>query len=386
MTEATRHGIPVQQGSARPGARTFLASLLALLVAACSAPTDPWSATWTDPYAGFDEAGRARLVEARALLDGGQRVEALDALRVLAADDPENLEVACSLQDVEIDLLRDGVRVFGPSESAQPFEPDEVLRREYARRNEESQTVFTLVLAARAETDVLAAEALLEKARELDPVCAWVHYGLAHVLLEKRTQKDRWGLARESLDRAIELEPGHLRARRLEAWMLAEQGSRDAAERSLRRWIDEVSDDPRVARSWLVEAKLDLALLMLLRGEDERAQRVLEDLEGEAIGRARRWMLLTVARQESGDVLGALDATLRAQGASAGTVLPIVQEALLLELFLDRPSLAQARWDEVARLVEDTTSIGELVQGLRARVRVERDAAQRAAATEATSK
>ena len=165
--------------------------------------------------------------------------------------------------------------------------------------------------------------------------------------------------------------------------MMSEQGSRDVAERLLRRWVDQADGDPRVPRGDIVEAQLDLALLMLLRGEDSRAERVLEDLEGEPVGRARRWMLLTVARQESGDVLGALDATLRAQGAAGGTVLPVVQEALLHELLLDRPELAQARWQEVADLVEDTTTIRELVQGLRARVRMEREAARRAAEDDA---
>ena len=84
-------------------------------------------------------------------------------------------------------------------------------------------------------------------------------------------------------------------------------------------------------------------------------------------------MLLTVARQEGGDVLGALDATLRAQGAAAGEVLPLVQEALLSEVFLDRPEAASALWQEVADLAQDGATISDLVQGLRARVRMERD-------------
>ncbi|MGB0333132.1 MAG: hypothetical protein ACPGPE_15080, partial [Planctomycetota bacterium] len=73
-----------------------------------------------------------------------------------------------------------------------------------------------------------------------------------------------------------------------------------------------------------------------------------------------------------GDLLGALDATLRAQGAASGEVLPLVQEALLSEAFLDRPEQASALWAKVAELAGNGTSITDLVQGLRARVRMER--------------
>jgi len=62
-------------------------------------------------------------------------------------------------------------------------------------------------------------------------------------------------------------------------------------------------------------------------------------------------------------------------------VLPLVQEALLSEAFLDRPEVASALWEEVAELAEDGATIGDLVQGLRARVRMERS---RSAAEEET--
>ncbi|MEM9382298.1 MAG: hypothetical protein AAGB93_20245 [Planctomycetota bacterium] len=361
-------------------ARALVILLPCALLAACGATTPKWSADWGGPYAEFDDAERASFTSARALMDEGRATAALEELRALAASDPENFEVACWLQDVESSLLRDGVDVFGGAESRREAPrdddaaPEDVLQRAYTERATREPSVVSFVLAARAETDVPAALNLLENALELDPNCPWAHYGMSHVLLEDRTRIDRWGLAKDSLARALELDPGNLRARRLEAWMMAEQGTRNTAERLLRRWIGQAEADPRVARSAVVEALLDLSLLMLLRGENRRAERVLEDLEGEPTSRARRWMLLTVARQEGGDVLGALDATLRAQGAAGGAVLPVVQEALLNELFLDRPEVADARWREVAGLVDDTTSIRDLVQGLRARVRMERKA------------
>ena len=161
--------------------------------------------------------------------------------------------------------------------------------------------------------------------------------------------------------------------------MAAQEGSRTDAEALLVRWIEEVEGDPRISDAERVAARLDLALLLLLRGEDRSALRLLEDLEGERHDRARRLMLLTVARQEGGDALGALDAALRAQGAGMeGEALPLVQEALVLELFLGRPDEAEQRWQEVARLGEGAANLAELIQGLRARVRLERaaDAAQ----------
>lgn len=364
--------------AALPG---LLALAASLAIAGCATRSATWEASWGAPYAAFDPDEQADFAGARAMLDGGQRLSALAALRDLAAADEGNLELASWVQDVESDLLQDGVpagelfpalRAGERLAASRDLAPEDGLRLVYADRAEESPTVQALILAARVETDGMAAESLLRRALELDPVCSWAHYGLAHVLLEKRSQPDRWSLARASLQRALEIEPGNLRARRLEAWMLAEEGSRDVAETQLRRWLEESAGDPRVSGAERVEAQLDLALLLLLRGEDRRAARLLEDLEGEPTGRARRWMLLTVARQEGGDLLGALDATLRAQGAAAGEVLPLVQEALLSEAFLDRPEQASALWEEVAALAGDGTSITDLVQGLRARVRMER--------------
>jgi len=379
MGRRARSEFPMASAAGAPPA--LLALTLLLGTVGCAARSATWEASWGAPYATFAADEQVEFAGARAMLDGGQRLSALAALRDLAATDEGNLELASWVQDVESDLLQDGVpagelfpalRAGERLAASRDLAPEDALRLVYADRAEQSPTVQALILAARVETDGLAAESLLRRALELDPVCSWAHYGLAHVLLEERSQPDRWSLARASLQRALEIEPGNLRARRLEAWMLAEEGSRDVAETQLRRWLEEAAGDPRVSEGEQVEAQLDLALLLLLRGEDRRAARLLEDLEGEPKGRARRWMLLTVARQEGGDLLGALDATLRAQGAAAGEVLPLVQEALLSEAFLDRPEQASALWEEVAALAGDGTSITDLVQGLRARVRMER--------------
>ena len=147
----------------------------------------------------------------------GSILRRADALAVLAGirdRDPGNIEVAVLAQDLESALLLDGVDLFGPDHSLAEFAPDVVLRLAYAARAAAEPTVVTEVLRARAETDLRAAATQLERAIELDPTCAWAHYGLSHVLLGDRSRVDRWSGARQSLARALELDPGHVRARR----------------------------------------------------------------------------------------------------------------------------------------------------------------------------
>ncbi|MEM8709520.1 MAG: hypothetical protein AAGG01_01095 [Planctomycetota bacterium] len=349
----------------------------ALVLPACGSKTVRWQSSWTSAYSRFTADSRSLFESAIDRLRAGERLAARTDLAALAQAEPDNLELGAWLQDVEAELLDDGVDLFATSFSLEEHLAPDVLRLVYAARKEVEPTVTSFVLAARAETDVIAAESLLERALELDPTCAWAHYGRSHVLLMDRSRSDRWGLAGDALERALEFDSGHLRARRLEAWMRAEEGSKEAATQSLLRWLELVDGDARVADSVRTEALLDLALLFLLDGENRRAERILEDLEGEPLDRQRRNTLLAVARQEAGDELGALDAALRAQGVERQAALPLMQEALLMELFLDNPAAAEARWRDVASLAGESTDIGDLVRGLRARVRLERAARER---------
>lgn len=359
------------------GALLVVCASLPFVSAGCGSSPARWSARWDAPYARFGDEARAAFVDARVALDAGRRMEALERLRALRDQQPGNLEVAAWLQDVEEDLLLDGVDLFAPENSLVGTSPATVLQRHYRGRpgagTVGERTAVGLVLSARAEEDDRAARSQLEAAIDLDPRCAWAHYGLSHVLLRDREAINRWALASASLERALELDPGNLRARRLEAWMLGEEGSRDEAEGQLRRWIDIADEDPRVSATELTDARLDLARLLLLRGEAPRAKRILADLEGTAWGRNRRLTLMAVALQEDGAHAEALEYALRAQWADEAGLLPLVQEALLHELFLGDRATAVERWREISGRSQDSASLADLVQALRARVRIERE-------------
>ena len=81
--------------------------------------------------------------------------------------------------------------------------------------------------------------------------------------------------------------------------------------------------------------------------------------------------LLAVALHEEGDDSGALDAAVRARETSESN-LPLVQEAILYEHAQGDIDLAMQRWAEVAERAGRTGDLADLMQQLRARVRLER--------------
>jgi tetratricopeptide (TPR) repeat protein len=364
--------------SLRPGSRRFGLALLVLLPLACGTPRVSWQSDWSAPYGNFDGDLRRAFAAARAELDGGRLNAARTRLATLTEVHPDNLELGFWLQDVELHLLERGSSVAGAT--AEPGSangsPDQVLRKLYRERVTEQPSVAGFVLAARAESDALAAENLLERALELDPDCAWAHYGRAHALLRQRLRVDRWRVAREALGRAILLEPSHLRARRLEAWMLAQEGDAPGAAHALEVWLTRTLRDPRVPSEDRGTAQLDLAIAWILEGNPRAARDMLLGLEGLADGRPRRLAILAVALHELGQVEEALDAARRAEDAQPGSLLPVVQQAILLGGELDDRAAAQARWRAVAEGAgaegAGDGNLAMMLQGLRARVELER--------------
>lgn len=354
-------------------ARAFLACLLA---AGCGATQpDDWQPSFAAPYSALDEGGRELMRDARAHLEAGESLAAWRILHPLARQVPDNIDLGVVLQEVELELFAAGGEldpVLAPFAGA--GSPEESLRLRYAGRSELSPSPAGYVLAARAETDLPAAQDLLERALELDPACAWAHYGRAHVLLKRHTRY-RWREAHAALERALELEPEHLQARRLEAWMLAQEGSVPAAAAALGQWLEVTAGDPRVTAATRTEALVDLAHLWLLDERSGDAIVLLHSLDGDPVARARRLTVLAGSQLEEDELVLALDAARRARAADPDELLPLVQQALLYQHWLDDPVAAEAKWREVIEAAQGQSDLRSLMQALRARVALERSGA-----------
>lgn len=348
-------------------ARALLASLV--LLAACAAPAPVWEPSWSRSAS----LARYELVHARALSEAGDLLGAWRLLGAVERELPDDVGLAAWSQDLELALLAgDGPLPEELAPEAAAPDPADALRRRYARRVEAApEDSAALVLAARLESDALAAENLLDRALVLDPGSAWAHYGRAHAILRQPGRRGRWETAHEALDRALELDPGLVPARRLEAWMAAEEGAAGPAGRALRVWLEQTRDDPRVARAERVRAEIDLAILWILNGHPGAARDLLVALEGGRVDRERRLAALAVADRALGDDDAALDAARRAQDAAPEELLPSIQEALLYQYGLGDREAARERWRDVVRRSEGQADLAKLLQGLRARVVLE---------------
>ncbi|MFT5050991.1 MAG: tetratricopeptide (TPR) repeat protein [Chlamydiales bacterium] len=360
-----------------PRSGALVVALLVAFAAACRSSETLWSPRWNAEYGQLGDL-RDEFTAIRALIESERFDEAWLQLTPLVAADEENLELATQLQEVEWELLTRGTDVDpGLSALADEGDVDAALRRRYASRAETSGTVAQLVLAARAESDALAALNLLDRALVLDPHCAWAHYGRAHALLDLRSKSRRWSAAQDALDAALDADPSHLRARRLQAWMLAQEGALAQGAKALQVWLEQTRDDPRFSRRERREAELDLALLFILDGAGNKARHLLTALEGEPVGRGRRLALLAVAEHLMGDFVAALDAARRAEGALDDELLPIVQQAILYEYWLEDVEAADRQWEDVIERAVGQGDMAQVLQSFRARVILERRAAAR---------
>ncbi|MEZ5973840.1 MAG: hypothetical protein R3E96_03040 [Planctomycetota bacterium] len=349
---------------------------LLVCLAACSSGPRPWRPLWRAPYGYLPIPDRLEFDRVRKEVERGELEDAWQRLTVLTQAWPDELDLAFAMQDLEVAMWAAGLcepllladDVPAPISGAGALAQSEKAWRARLKGNE---SVRSYILAARATANAEQAVEWLNQALILEPDNAWAWYGKAHRLLGLRDQY-RWRNAREALDRAIALDPSHLLARRLEAWMLAQEGIGDSAADALERWLAASEFDPRATRQSRVEARLDLARVLLALGEADAAWRELSSLEGEMIGRRRRLMLAVVASTERGDVEAALDAVRRADWIAGDGVLPAVQEALLREHWLADPQGALDLWSEVLTEAEGGSDPALLLQALRARVILER--------------
>ncbi len=324
----------------------------------------------------FAELRRAREHMERDEFDGARA--SLARLRALY---PNNLAVASMLQDVEIEA-RIAARAEGTSGTARAAVSRAVLeeeRRRWRNAAEEEPSAARLVLAARLEDDVPAALHLLDRALQADPDCIWAHYGRAHFL----ALRGDWEGARDSLDRALVLDPGHLPARRLEASLLARVGDPLEATAALRAWIRAARGDPRLAPERVLGAEVDLAVLLLEARRPDEALDVLERMEARSAEPVRDWTAMAAGEQGRGEPLAALRLARRAEEASPGDPLPIVQQALIHELWLEDLPAAAGAWERILDAEPTAGDLGGELLRLRARIaleRIEQELAARAAA------
>jgi tetratricopeptide (TPR) repeat protein len=184
--------------------------------------------------------------------------------------------------------------------------------------------------------------------------------------------------ARSQLQAALESDPGHFAARRLEAHLLRREGDLPAARAHLAHWVELTAGEPAVASADWYDAVLDLAILETSAGRVEAAAEALARLDaprpggagwaqvGEAT--ARRGLLLAAVlasdegRHEQALVL-AREARAGLQPASSLYGLALVQEAELLELYLARPEQAAYAWGLVLERFGTALDTGGLAAG-----------------------
>lgn len=363
---------------ARPVAGFCVWIVAAILCASCAGTrVAPWVPN-PGPYDVLATAELAELAVARADFDEGRPREARERLVNLLTQRPRNLFVATLLQDAELELLRTGRDLpeldtaLAASTLVDDGSPAVRLRRWYRLRADAgSKDAFDLVLAARAESDWPAALRLLDSAIVADPDCIWAHFGRAYVCIHEGDLEECW----KSLARAVELDAGHPRVRRLEATLLEKLGEGAAARGLLVEWVERVADDPRVAPGDVVDATLDLVDFDLKNGRTQAALERLDRIQTEdPARRARALLLRSTALTELKRYEEAIDAAYQSRFYAPGDFRSYEHEAVILQKGLADLEGALEAWRAVAELAGTLASTdGSAARAFnRARITVER--------------
>jgi tetratricopeptide (TPR) repeat protein len=338
-----------------------LAALLALLVTACALEGRDWDVARPaqDPYQTLGEEERAELRAAISALEAGRLGDAAEICGRLARSHPRDLPTAVWGQEVL-------VATYG--RRAESGEPLAGLRERYRQEAEAEPEALAWYLAARLDGDAHASRRLLREAIAADPDMTWARYGLAHVA----AAEGEWASARAELERVFERDPGHLPALRLFGWLEARTGHLDRATLALEAWLAEAHRDLLATRAVDERVRFDLALCHLAGGRSARALELCDDLEGSTVPRSLRLSARAVALQDLGRVAEARSAARAARRADRDAVLPAVQDALLLELWLrDRGGAIEA-WEEVIERAARDDDLAAGLQRFRAEVHLER--------------
>jgi tetratricopeptide (TPR) repeat protein len=270
---------------------------------------------------------------------------------------PEDIAVALLMQDAELRIGSDGAeRVLAAARARAEAEP----------------SLLALLLLARIESDATAALALARRAVLAQPQSPWGHYAEAFCA----ARSGDWVASQRANARALELDPGHRAAARLEAAILARAGRNREAIVALRAWLAAVENDPHFSGEDRALARLDLIQLLVLVREDAAAldelARLPED-DGQAL---RRACLEAAALQGAGRPDEALAAARRGQTVDAASLLPLIQEALLQQYHRREPRAAAELWRKLIATEESRAGLGALLDSVRARIVLERGVAE----------
>ncbi len=328
----------------RPRVGAWALSALMLTVA-CRAPlsfiADP------GPYDRVPLAWFEELAAARLSFERGDPHAAYALLAPRCLEEMRVVPVRVFLQDVELVLLEGEGRV-GNLVASSSAEARDVLARFYESQAEGQPLAEGYVLAARLAASGEAALALLDEADTIDPRCVWVHYGRAWWYFGLRRFKE----ARESLRAALRLDGGHLPCLRLSATILAGAGESEDAATVLEVWLERTADNPLFAAADRADALLDLAALEVMLDEPKAALERLEELDPRAVrDPARAEEVRAAAHEARGELTRALEAVSRARALRPSTLLPLVQQALLLQSAGDVEG-ERKTWLELLELAE----------------------------------
>lgn len=366
-------------GTVAPFLRAVALLASVLIIAACSATRlAPWPDTAQGP--GYDAATLADLDAARMAIDARETAEAIRLLREVRERLPEDVDVAIALQDAELAHLERGESLdeLRAWLEVNPGRVDPDPLREYwtwyLARSRASGEPLDRLLTARVELDRLGALYQLERLAEELPEWIWGHLGLAHSqLLLGQVEA-----ARRSIDRALELDPGNVRVRRMEALVLGREGEDALAIVALDRWLERTENDPLVGLAERDAAILELSAALVDARRYEAARDALNELIAgerfEALPRDVRYdayLIRSAANADDGQYVEALADAERAALEFPGGLMPHEQRAVLLEYHLDDPDGALEAWQTLEREADLSTEEGRLrtyLYALRARV------------------
>ncbi len=303
------------------------AGLVAVLALAVACGTPHAYVAEPGPYDRIPPAWLEPLAAARLAFERGDPHAAHALVAPLALEREAILPVRVFLQEIELALLAEEGKL-GVLQASSAAEARAVLARVYEQKADARPRAEACVLAARLCAEGEQALALLDEADTIDPRCVWVHYGRAWW----RTGLRRFKEARESLRAALRIDGGHLPSVRLQATLLAGAGESEDAADALTVWLERTAGNALYSAAERADGLLDLAALQVLLDEPGEALELLGDLDPRAVrDPVRAEEVRAAAHEARGELTQALAAVRNAMALRPGELLPLVQQALLLE-------------------------------------------------------